>query len=195
MHHYHSPRTGMLRSSAVLPTLTLLAVLLAACKGEGGADDKFVRGRGRKVIDLRDDSEVALYRAAIGASFEAGPGLTVLLHPRRLPRTAGIAGGEPVPASLAAALREGGVVRGTCEPPGGRDTPRCEAPAAGYVVRGSDVFRGAGDTVEFYFSAERYATPSSGPQEALRFEKIYPLVPRGNEWRVAREARAPESTQ
>ena len=179
----------------VLFTVLSLALLSSGCKGGDGADDKIVRGRGLQAMDLRDDSEVALYRAAIGASFEAGPGLTVLLHPRRLPRTAGIAGGDPVPESLVRALREAGVVQGTCEPPGGRDTPRCNAPAAGYVVRGSDVFRGAGDTVQLHFAAERYATPTSGPQDALRFEKIYQLVPRGNEWRVVREARAPESTQ
>lgn len=183
----------MLHSRLLLPVLSL-GLLVVACKGEE-SDDKFVRGRGRQVMSLRDDSKVALYRAAIGASFETGPGLTVLLHPRKLPRTAGIAGGDSVPASLVRALREAGVVAGTCEPPGGRDTPRCEAPAAGYIVRGSDVFRGAADTVEFNFSAERYATPSSGPQDALRFEKIYQLVPRGNEWRVVREARAPEATQ
>lgn len=184
----------MLHWRALLPTLSL-ALVVAACKGGNQGDDKIVRGRGLKVSELRDDSRVALYRAAIGASFEAGPGLTVLLHPKKLPRTAGIAGGDPVPPSLVKALREAGVVQGTCEPPGGRDTPRCEAPAAGYVVRGSDVFRGSADTVLFYFSAERYATPTSGPQDALRFEKVYQLVPRGNEWRVAREARAPESVQ
>ena len=184
----------MLHWRALLPALSL-GLLLAACKGGDEGDDKVVRGRGLKPMQLRDDSEVAVYRAAIGASFEAGPGLTVLLHPRKLPRGAGIAGGDPVPASLVRALREAGVVQGTCEPPGGRDTPRCEAPAAGYVVRGSDVFRGTADTVLFHFSAERYATPTSGPQEALRFEKIFQMVPRGNEWRVAREARAPESTQ
>ena len=191
--HTTHPR-AMLQSRTLMAASSLL-LLLAACKGGEGADEKTVRGRGMKVMDLRDDSEVALYRAAIGASFETGPGLTVLLHPRRLPRTAGIAGGEPVPASLVKALREGGVVQGTCEPPGTRDTPQCDAPAAGYVVRGSDVFRGSGDTVVFHFSAERYATPTSGRQDALRFEKIYQLVPRGNEWRVAREARAPESTR
>lgn len=184
----------MFNRRALVPALSL-ALFVAACKDAGEDERNVARGRGLRPMTLRDDSQVALYRAAIGASFESGPGLTVLLHPRKLPRTAGIAGGDPVPASLVHALREAGVVQGTCEPPGGRDTPRCDAPAAGYVVRGSDVFRGAGDTVQFYFSAERYATPTSGRQDALRFEKIYQLVPQGSEWRVAREARAPESTQ
>ena len=168
-----------------------LAVLAAACTKERAGDEKIVRGKGLEVMDLHDDAEAALYRAAVAASFESGPGLTVLLHPRRLPREAGFDGGDPVPGSLAEALRRGGVVRGGCEPPGTRDTPQCTADAAGYVIRGSDVFRLRGDTVQFHLAAERYATPTSGPQEALRFEKIYQLVPRGNGWRVVREARAP----
>lgn len=175
-----------LRRLTVALSLALLGV--ACTKGDSG-DEKVVRGKGLPVLDLHDDAEVALYKAAVGASFEAGPGLTVLLHPRRLPREAGTAGGDVVPASLAEALQKGGVVRGSCEPPGTRDTPQCAAGSAGYVIRGSDVFRLRGDTVQFHFSAERYATSSSGPQEALRFEKIYQLVPRGNEWRVVREAR------
>src|SRR4051812_17376042 len=153
----------------LLPAVSI-GLLVVACSGDDESDARIVRGHGRQVMSLRDDSKVALYRAAIAASFETGPGLTVLLHPRKLPRTAGIAGGDSVSASLVKALREAGVVAGTCEPPGGRDTPRCDAPAAGYVIRGSDVFHGTADTVEFNFSAERYATPRSGPQEALRFE-------------------------
>jgi hypothetical protein len=169
-----------------------VAALLAGCGSAGDEERNVVRGRGLQPATLSEEAQVALYRAAIAASFEPGPGLTVLLHPRRLPRSAGLEGGAQVPQSLLARLRAAGVVQGSCEPPGTRDTPQCSAPAAGYVVRGSEVFRAAGDTVQFYMAAERYATPSSGPQEALRFEKIYQLVPRGNEWRVAREARGPE---
>ena len=171
--------------------VSLLLLAAAACKKDGSGDEKVVRGKGLEVLELHDDAEAALYRAAVSASFESGPGLTVLLHPRRLPREAGYAGGEAMPESLVEALRGGGVVQGSCEPPGTRDTPQCAAEAAGYVIRGSDVFRLRGDTVQFHFAAERYATPTSGPQEALRFEKIYQLVPRGNGWRVVREARAP----
>jgi hypothetical protein len=186
--HLAAPMTSHRRRLAA--PVVLLALALAACKGSD-ADAKVARGRRLAVVHLRDDAEAAIYRAAVGASFDVGPSLTLLVHPRRLPRTAGLAGGDSLSPGLLSALRERGVVQGSCETPGGRDTPRCTAPAAGYVIRGSDVFRGAGDTVQFYFAAERYATPASGPQDALRFEKIYQLVPRGNEWRVAREARAP----
>jgi hypothetical protein len=173
-------------------TTCCVAALLTGCGSGGDEERNVVRGRGLQPATLSEEAQVALYRAAIAASFEPGPGLTVLLHPRRLPRTAGLEGGAPVPQSLLAKLRAAGVVQGSCEPPGTRDTPQCSAPAAGYVVRGSDVFRAAGDTVQLHLVAERYATPSSGRQEALRFEKIYQLVPRGSEWRVAREARAPQ---
>jgi hypothetical protein len=169
-----------------------IAALLIGCGSAGDEERNVARGRGLRPATLSEEAQVALYRAAIAASFEPGPGLTVLLHPRRLPRTAGLEGGAPVPQSLLTRLRAAGVVQGSCEPPGTRDTPQCAAPAAGYVVRGSDVFRAAGDTVQFHLAAERYATPTSGPQEALRFEKIYQLVPRGSDWRVAREARAPQ---
>src|SRR5215207_1601089 len=133
-----------------MPTLrrSRFAVLLAlgsiavACQESEPESAQAVRGPGMKVARLSTDAEAAVYQAALGASFDANSGLTALLHPRRLPRTAGLAGGREVPASLVEALRKRGVVRGTCEPPGGRDTPTCNAPAAGYVIRGSNVFQG-----------------------------------------------------
>ena len=63
--------------------------------------------------------------------------------------------------------------------------------APGYVVRASDVFRVAGDTVQLHLAAERYRTPQGDPQEALSFEKVYKLAARGDGWRVVGEARAP----
>ena len=182
------------RRAFALALLLVVAPSLPGCTGSD-SDAQIVRGRGLQVMKLHDDAEAALYRAAANAAFNVGPGLTLLVHPRRLPRGAGLAGGDPLPQGLISALRERGIVQGTCEPPVGRDTPQCAASAPGYVIRGSDAFRAAGDTVLFHFMAERYATAGTGRQDALRFEKIYQLVPRGNEWRVAREARAPESVE
>jgi hypothetical protein len=68
-------------------------------------------------------------------------------------------------------------------------------PESGYIIRGSDVLRVAGDTVELYFAAERFGPATGQRPEALRFEKIYQLVGRGTEWRVVREARSPEGNR
>jgi hypothetical protein len=43
--------------------------------------------------------------------------------------------------------------------------------------------------VELYFAAEAFAPATGRVPPPLRFEKIYQLVGRGEEWRVAREAR------
>ena len=187
----------ILRRSRFVALVSLVAAgsLAVACQEPEPESAQAVRGPKMKVARLSTDAEAAVYVAALAASFDPGSGLVALLHPRRLPRTAGLAGGREVPANLVEALRKRGVIQGTCEPPAGRDTPTCDATAAGYVIRGSNVFQGVGDTVQFHLAVERYQTATSGPQEALRFEKIYQLVPRGERWRVAREARAPESTQ
>ena len=170
----------------------LVGASLAGCVGAGDAGRDVVRGRGLVVAALPPATEARVDEAVFGAAFERGPGLTLLLHPRRLPRTAADTGASPVPAALAAALRERGVVRGSCEPPPDeRDTPRCDAAAAGYVVRVSDPFRVAGDTLQVYLAAARFA-PLTGPKpEALRLEKVYQLVEARGRWRVVGEARDP----
>jgi hypothetical protein len=173
----------------------MLLVAVAACTGSDVDDSSIVRGRRLKPAQLSPAAEAAVYDASVHAAFDVGPALVLLLHPRRLPRTEGYAGGETVPADLLRALRARGVVRDTCEPirdtPKG--TPRCNVPAGGYVVRGSDVFRVAGDTVQFHLQAEQYA-PATGPRPvALRFEKIYQLLGSDGAWRVVREARVREA--
>ena len=174
-----------------VPLLALLP--LAACRPAGHADGDVVRGRGLRVAALPVDSRARIYEAALGAAFELGPSLTLLLDPRLLPRTAGLAAGETMPAELAAALRRRAIVRGVCQPPtgGARRTPRCDARAPGYVVRFSDVFRVAPDSVQVHLAAQRYDTRNSGPSEALRFEKVFQLVGREDAWRAVREARVP----
>jgi hypothetical protein len=133
--------------------------------------------------------------AAVRASFDVGPDLVLLAHPRRLPRTAGYDGGDAMPAALLQGLRERGVVRGVCEPKheAPRDTPRCPGPQAGYVVRTAPVMRVGRDTVQLNFAAEQFAPATGARPQALRFEKIYQLVGNGGAWRVAREARVRET--
>jgi hypothetical protein len=171
------------------------AALALAAAGCGGDDPNagVVRGRGLQPAALPPAAEARVYMAALGAAFELGPSLSLLLHPRRLPRTAGLAGGDPVPAAVVAALQQRDVIRGRCEPPldESREPPTCQAAGPGYVVRGSDVFRVAGDTVQLHLAAERYRTPNGDPQEALSFEKVYKLAGSGSAWQVVGEARVP----
>jgi hypothetical protein len=76
-----------------------------------------------------------------------------------------------------------------------RNTPRCNVAEAGYVVRASDVFRVGGDTVQVYFSAERFGAATGPRPEALRFEKAFQLAGSGDSWRVIREGRVHERSQ
>lgn len=169
----------------------MLLVLAAACSG-GDADDANV-ARGRKLAPalLAPAAEASVYDAVVRASFDMSPDLVLMLHPRRLPRTAGYEGGDAVPAALVQALRDRGVVHGVCEPrhEAPRDTPRCTGPQAGYVVRASTPFKASGDTIQINFAAEAFAAGTGARPQALRFEKIYQLVGGGSTWRVVREAR------
>ena len=187
------------RRPALLAGAALVAGGLAAgaC---GGSDDaaNFARGRGLQPAGLAPPAQAEAYKAALGAAFDLEPALSLLLDPRQLPRDAGFGAGPPMPPAVVAELRRRGVVRGSCQPPldtsagpTRREAPPCEAADPGYVVRASDVFRVAADTVQVHLGAERYRTPTGGPQEALSFEKVYKLAARGGAWRVVGEARAP----
>ena len=182
----------MMRARQVLPLVPIL--LLAACGPTGDDDANVARGRKLAPATLPVAAEAAAYDAAVRAAFDVGPGLTLLIHPLRLPRTAGYAGGDSVPAALVRALQARGVVAGVCAPirETPLDTPRCRSSVPGYIVRASDLFRVSTDTVELYFSAEQFGAATGQKPPVLRFEKIYQLVGRGSDWRVAREARVHE---
>jgi hypothetical protein len=180
-------------SARALPA-AFLAVL--ACGGDDAGD--VARGPGLAVAEMPAAERAAVYDAALRAGFEAEPGLTLLLAPEHLPRTAGLAGGPPLAPELVAALREGGMVRGTCAaaPPAEGEVPRCEAAAAGYLVRLSEPYRGGGDTLQVYVDAERYALPGARPAPPFHFETAYQLVPAGaGRWRVVREGRVPTESR
>jgi len=178
-----------------LHSAIVLAAVALACT-PASDDSNIARGRGLTPAHLSIAAEASVYDASVRAAFDVGPGLTLLVHPLRLPRTVGYAGSDSVPAELIRALRARGLVSGVCIPKHEtpRDIPRCDSPVAGYVIRGSDVLRVAKDTVELYFSAERFGAATGQRPEALRFEKIYQLVGSGTSWRVAREARVREPT-
>jgi hypothetical protein len=178
--------------SAARRRLAAAAALLAlGCSANEPDDANVVRGRRLKVASLPAATEAAVVNAAVRGAFDVDPSLVLMAHPRRLPRTAGYEGGDPVPAALLAELRRAGIVRGNCEPrhDAARDTPRCPGAEAGYVVRFSEVFQGAGDTLQVNFAAEKFAAATGRKPEALRFEKIYQLRKESTGWRVVREAR------
>ncbi len=175
----------------VLPSMLSL---LVACGGGDADDANIARGRKLELAPLSPAAEASVFDAAVRASFDMSPDLVLMLHPRRLPRTAGYDGGDAVPAPFVQTLRERGVVHGVCEPrhEAPRDTPRCPGPQAGYVVRASSPFRAPGDTIQINFAAEAFAAETGARPQALRFEKIYQLVGSGSTWRVVREARVKE---
>ena len=114
----------------------------------------------------------------------------LLVNKHKLPTTVGYDGGDATPAGLVSALRDRGVVSGTCDPRReAARTPRCAGSRTGYVIRGSPVMRVGHDTVQMNFAAEVFGPESGAAPQSLRFEKIYQFVGKGTEWRVAREAR------
>lgn len=173
---------------------SLFLLFVVACSSGSSDDANVARGRGLKVATLPVAAQAAIYEQASRAAFDIGPGLVLLIHPLELPRSAGYAGGDSVPADLISALRKRNVVSGTCTPrrDAPRNTPRCPVNIPGYIVRASDILRVSPDTVEIYYSAERFGAATGQRPEALRFEKIYQLVGSGTNWRVAREARVRE---
>ena len=170
-----------------------IAALLAAAGGcaEKEVDDGFVRGPGLKLTQLPVPAKVAIYDAALRTAFDVGPGLTLLLDPRFLPRTTGLGAGAPVPKNLVDALRQRGVVEGLCQPPAEatREAPQCDVANPGYIVRFSDVFRIRGDSVQVHVAVERFNTSTSAKSEIMRFEKAFQLVGKGTTWRVVRQGR------
>jgi hypothetical protein len=169
----------------------LLAVFALACTGNGEDNSNYARGRGLPIVALAPAAEAGAVDAAIRAAFDVEPSLVLMVHPRRLPRTAGYDGGDSLPSALVAELRRQGVVLGSCEPRHDlpRDTPRCPGTQAGYVIRISNIFQGKGDTLQMNFAAEKFAAGAGLKPEALRFEKIYQLKRESGGWRVVREAR------
>ena len=166
---------------------------MLACETEEAPS--VARGAGLEAASLSPAEQARIYRAAAGASFDLGPGLVLLLHPKLLPREAGMEGGEPVPEAVVRALRGAGTIAGTCEPPPPERgaLPQCEASAAGYIVRFSEVLGLGGDTVQVYLDAEQYTVPGAPPQQVFQFEKAYQIVRQSGGWRVAREGRVPEA--
>ena len=169
-------------------TPILLAAL--ACQRAAPVDD--ARSEGMSVIARPVVIHARIFEAAARAAFDFGPGLVLLLDPTHLPPGSGYEGGPPVPDSLRDALIAAGVVAGTCTPKRESDqrAPTCAADRSGYVLRASELFGGAGDTVQMYLASEVYASSKGPGQQPFAFEMAYKLVPgSGGRWRVVAEGR------
>jgi len=178
------------------PSCALLSLALLAC---GSGDDGLpaARGPGLTVAKLDVPQQAAVNAAAINASFNPDPTLSLLIDPVYLPRSAGRQGGASVAPALIARMKQRGDIRGTCQTPrdAARSVPLCPAPISGYVVRFSEIL-GLGkstDSVQVYLAATRYRHTPKEPAELLSFERAYRIARVRGEWRVMSEARIPKS--
>jgi len=173
----------------------LLTLALLACGSDDGAPA--VRGPGLTVASLEVPQQAAVNAAAINASFNPDPNLSLLVDPVYLPRSAGQQGGASVAPALIARMKQQGTIRGTCQTPrdAAKSVPLCPAPISGYVVRFSEILAlGTGkDSVQVYLAATRYRHTPKEPAELLSFERAYRIAHVRGEWRVMSEARIPKS--
>lgn len=162
--------------------------MLLAC---GEDTSRYARGRGLDIAQLPASDRAAIYVAALGGSFDLDPGLSLLVDTAMLTRTSGERPGGALGTDVRAALRNTGVTKGECVPQrrAPTRTPVCRAEMPGYVVRFSDVFSMAGDSVQTHVFAERYDTPSTGEHNRFVIEQAYQLVRRDGSWRAVRKAR------
>jgi hypothetical protein len=64
---------------------------------------------------------------------------------------------------------------------------------SGYIIRASEVFQDAGDTLRMNLRSELYAAAEGSGQEPFAFEMAYKLVPAApGRWRVVAEGRVRE---
>jgi hypothetical protein len=186
---------SVVRWSPPVPRVVLL-IALVAC-GSGGDGTPAARGPGLSVANLDVPQQAAVNAAALSASFNPDPNLSLLIDPVYLPRSAGRQGGASVAPALVARMKQQGIIRGTCQTP--RDAvkavPLCPAAISGYVVRFSEILGlGTGtDSVQVYLAATRYRHTPKEPAELLSFERAYRLARVRGEWRVMSEARIPKN--
>lgn len=171
------------------PFRTVLGLVLLLACGEDAS--KYARGRGLEVAQLSAADRAKIYAASLGGAFDLDPGLSLLVDTTMLTRVGGDGPGAALGTDVRAALRGTGVTKGECTPQrrAPTRTPVCRADLPGYVVRFSDVFAMAGDSVQTHLLADRYDTPATGEHNRFRIEQAYQLVRRNGGWSVVRKAR------
>ena len=166
------------------------ALVILGCGSPSGPD---VRGGGLPSAPLAAGDRAVAYDAALRSAFDPDSALVLLVEPHVLPRDGSYKTSSPtLEADVVRALRDHGMVDGTCAPqrPSAKHAPQCESPRPGYVVRFSEPYQMARDTVRLFVYAERFRTASGvGPNGRFDFETGFQLVREGRRWRVAREAR------
>jgi len=190
-HRSRQSQPSFRRSLAVvLPQALLALVAVVACAKKDDFADA-VRGRRLSVAVVTAPVQAAINRAAVSEAFTIEPSLVLMLDTMYLPRTGGLAGVKPVPLPVRAAMRNSGLIEGICQlsTTDDRHTPVCATATAGYIVRFSEIFRIAPDTVQVHLLSVRYQTPTSRPTESLRFERAYRIVGSGNKWRAVSAGR------
>lgn len=178
----------MMRAHRLL-TVVLVSAGLVGCTSS--RPDAYVRGHDDAIATLPLKDRIQIYQEAIGGAFQVGdPSLYLLLDPRLLPREGGYGDGPAVSQATRNELLKSHIVQGVCQPTGGgAKVAHCEASLAGYVIRLSDVFQAAHDTMVVNLYVQRYSTPSSAGVGHLRFERIYKLVKHGATWDAVAEGR------
>jgi hypothetical protein len=169
----------------------VIASLAAGCRPEADA----YRGARLEVAQLSPADIAGVYRAALAGSFNLGdPTLSILADTLLLPRTAGLEGGTRMDDAVLTAMRDAGIVKGTCTIPvrATREPLRCDAARAGYAVRFSQPFARARDSVQVNIVVEQYAIPGGPAAERLRFERAYQIARQPTGWRAVREGRVPK---
>ncbi len=188
MSHPTTRRLAMSHPTTRRLALAAGALLLAAC---GPTDPTEGRGAGMPDATLTAAEQAQSYGAALHASFDFGPGLSLLLDPTLLPRGYGEAPGDPMPDSISRAMQALGAIQGTCDPSvtNAKHAPLCEAPIPGYVVRVSDVYAMPGDSLLLHVLVRRYDTPATAPHGRFDFEEAYQLARISGAWRVVRKGK------
>jgi hypothetical protein len=183
---------GIMSGSASTRAVRLGLALVAACSSERSSDAPS-RGAGLRPATLSAAEQGTAYASALRATFEIQPNLVLLLDPALLPSARGGTSTHDLSPDVIGRMRSAGVIQGTCQPSrrAARASPVCAAERAGYVIRVSDIFRLAADTVQRYLTAERFraARDTSGYQPPFQFEQRHQLVRRDDAWVVSKQER------
>ncbi|HEX5437738.1 MAG TPA: hypothetical protein VFW98_11300 [Gemmatimonadaceae bacterium] len=167
----------------------IFIALAVACSSDGGSAHASDRGAGLRTASLPAAQAASAYAAALREAFDVGPGLALLIDPALLPRSRGSASTQRLAAGVVRGLRTRGVIQGNCQPRGGTKSlaPICPISTPGYVIRVSDIFEVARDTVQLYLTAERFRAARDSARFAppLNMEQRYTLARRGPRWAVA----------
>ncbi len=179
--------------SAVTVACATFSAYAAGCGKASVGDD--ARGRAHAVADVPLALQVRAYDAAVRTAFDVGPSLHLLAAPTFLSRSSGYGAGDSLPPALLSALQASRVIAGRCSPAAeaADRAPTCSARQPGYVVRFSELYQIAKDSVELYLYSQVYAPSEGARPQPFAFEMAYQMARRGESWRVVREGRVRQS--